>query len=169
MSFSHDVSHSPVTTRSLTPSPPEDYDEHMGLCEQCLEAHDSILEEGGPYWDDLDDQSESPQDTMKSSLPADKWPDLPRLLRSAQAGCEFCAFLREVILSDKFSDAWNFLRGERISRTTPKRLDLDFWYRRPKEVPGHRNLIIRVKLGQDYKVYLYFVGKTLKCKQPYPI
>lgn len=138
----------------------------MGFCEKCQEAHHTTLSHGGPYWEDLDDQAEGLSETRKCSLPADEWPDLPRLLSSAQAGCEFCAFLREVISSDKFSDAWKFLRGESISRTALKRLDLEFWYRRRPQVPGHRSLVIRVKVDQNFKVYLSFEVKTLTGKQP---
>lgn len=42
---------------------------------------------------------------VKHRLLTDKWSDLPRPLDSAKAGCGFCAFLREAILSHDFKNA----------------------------------------------------------------
>lgn len=58
------------------------------------------------------------------SLPSDVLPGLPRLWESSQAGCDFCAFLREAILSDDVDDVCRNEVGKSIEAVSPSEISI---------------------------------------------
>lgn len=126
-----------------------------------------MLRDNGPAWRyHIDYVQLKTGETDVVKLPTDEWPTLPRLLVSAQEGCGFCAFLREAILSHKFSDAWEHLADGRITKSDPARLDLELWYRRETppfsrylsfEVTRYlRYMMVRVTFDEVSSVLLHF-------------
>lgn len=105
----------------------EDWWESLAiLCEACRKAHGIQLSDavdkaglGGPghRWEEdvSDDEEPRPHvclgEPFRTELLADMWPGLPRLLDSARAGCKFCAFLRDAVLSDDVKDLWSHMNG----------------------------------------------------------
>lgn len=57
-------------------------------------------------------------------LPSDVLPGLPRLWESAQAGCDFCAFLREAILSEDVDDVCRNEVGKSIEAVSPSEISI---------------------------------------------
>ena len=102
------------------------------LCNTCRDAHHSALRDDGAAWEPLDDcvqiRADPTSTTPSQTLVTDEWPDLPRLVDSAQTGCEFCAFLREAILSRKFNDALEHSAEGGITKTDRRRLGLELFY-----------------------------------------
>ncbi|KAJ0109497.1 HET-domain-containing protein [Diaporthe amygdali] len=168
MSSSQDISQSPVAMRAPALSPPQISEDPLGLCRTCLEAHGAALRDDGPDWQEVDDGDTPHIETtrgplLKHKLPADTWPDLPGLLDSAQAGCGFCDFLREAILSQDFRDVWHDLTGERITEAGRESLGLELQYASPLDLgycnpsAGLKYLTVSVAIGNsDFKIYLVF-------------
>ena len=151
------------------------HNEPVSLCDTCHEAHHAVLRDDKSPWVQRNDhvEFESGGVTQTVKLPADKWPDLPRLFSSAQDGCAFCAFLREAILSDKFNDAWENSTNESITKANRSVLDFGFHYGRKVPHPRYqhprrdalRYLIVKVAFEEKSSVHLYFELETIIGKQ----
>ncbi|KAK2596481.1 hypothetical protein N8I77_013369 [Diaporthe amygdali] len=168
MSSSQDVLPSPVAIGAPAPSPPQIPGERVRLCETCQKTHEAALRDDGPDWKEFDDH-DGPHieiarySLVKYRLPADEWPDLPRLLHSAKAGCGFCAFIREAILSHDFKDAWENLTEAEVTEAEREKLGIEFQYGRPRDhIVGDPHdklqvLVVSITIGaSDLKVRLYF-------------
>lgn len=166
MSYLQDASQIPVPVRTPAISTPTVADEPVRLCDTCQKAHYAALRDDDSPWIQRKDhvQFESGGVTQTQQLPRDEWPELPRLFGSAQAGCAFCAFLREAILSDKFNDAWGNATNNSIIKADRKVIDLEFYYGRKVPHPRYqhprrdalRYLIVRVTFEENLSVHLYF-------------
>lgn len=173
MSVSQVAFQSPVDIGPpVTPAQPPD--ELVKLCEPCWRAHYSALRDDGSDWDQIHDHVQlNVARTETQTLPSDEWPNLPRLLSSAQAGCGFCAFLREAILSDRFNDAWTYSTEGGITKADRKEFDIDFYYAREivpswftdERVRDLRYLIIKVTFNRGISVYLHFDIEGITGKQ----
>lgn len=184
MSPTQIVSQISLPMETSVPSPPEVPDESVWLCDTCREAHHAALRDDNPPWVHCYDYVQFGPDGVSrtSRLPADLWPDLPRLFESAQSGCAFCAFLREAILSDKFNDAWENSTNGSITKADRKLVEFEFHYGRKAANPpsplvclfAMRYLIVRVTFEESLTVLLYFqleaiTGKhaSLMCRLTY--
>lgn len=176
MSSSQDVSQIPVPIRSEVPPPPEVPNEPVRLCHRCQDAHHAALRDDNSPWVKRGDhvQFVSGGVTKTQTLPADEWPELPRLFGSAQAGCAFCAYLREAILSHKFSDAWENSTNGSIAKANRKLLQFEFHYGRKVPHPRYqhprrddlRYLIVRVTIQETSSILLYFELESVNGKWP---
>lgn len=176
---------SAVQRRRRLMSAPEVSNGPARLCETCRKAHSSALRDDDPSWVQCNYyvnqyvQLAHPNGATHS-LPGDTWPDLPRLRDSAQAGCGFCAFLREAILSEKFSDAWKYVTDASTTKDDHQQLILSFWYGMEKEILPSQNqylprrhclryLIVKVTFDHELSVFLRFELEASKSKQPGPV
>lgn len=103
-SFSQDVSNAVAT-----------------LCERCQDAlaiNDTSLE-----WEEVCCDNGVPHLKSNSFWPCssgeldDQLPDLPKLFRSAERGCGFCAFLRDAVLSEDMNDVFRDAFGRDIAES----------------------------------------------------
>lgn len=170
-------------------SAPEVSNGPASLCETCRKAHYAALRDDGPSWVQCRYfvnryvESTRPRHVElihpngeTHSLPEDTWPNLPRLLDSAQAGCGFCAFLREALLSGKFDDAWKHVNDGSTKKDDRQRLILSFWYAIEQEIlptrnqyiprrPGLRYLIVKVTFDNEPSIFLRFELEATTGKQ----
>lgn len=168
MSSSQDVPQNLVPIRAPTLPSPQIPEEPVRLCETCQNVHDAALRDDSPYWEEIGDGERRhvrtvPYLPLKHRLPGDMWPNLPRLHHSAQAGCEFCASLREAILSHDFKDIWPGFTEEMTTETEPQWLGLAIGYGDPLDPDlgfhhvGLERFMASVEIGDsDLIIYLIF-------------
>lgn len=154
--------------------PPEVPSEPVSLCETCRAAHyEALRDDGQPHCSDRL-QLES-NGTVFPTLPTDEWLDLPRLLKSAQAGCRFCGFLREALLSGRFNDALKHLSQGRTMNVVHRRLYFELNYgglvspRHHFSLPSSYDtefLIVKVTFEQGPSVHMHFEVEAIAGEQP---
>lgn len=170
--LSQNVSQTPVQAPR---SPPAEIPcEPVSLCEPCRKAHHEALRDDGQLhpsdWLQLESNG-----TAFPTLPTDEWPDLPRLLKSAQEGCGFCGFLREALLSGRFNDALKHLSQGRIMNVVHRRLNFELNYgglvssRHHFSLPSSYDtefLIVKVTFEQGPSVHMHFEVEAIAGEQP---
>lgn len=101
-----------------TPTPDGSSNKVVRLCEPCRAAFDELLCDDGSAWKEAVRGDGVPHLVCIGRLyhgkwlPIDELPGLPRLYASALAGCRFCAFLREAILSEDAQDVFRYQSGK---------------------------------------------------------
>lgn len=163
------VSESPTTTKASESSPAESPHEPVRLCKTCRGAHYESLRQYRDF-QHTDNITPIPK---HPTLPTDEWPNLPRLLGSAQAGCGFCGFLREAILSGRFNDALNHLSQGSVTESDHKRLHFELHYGSTAQPPytlspsyDIESLIVKVTFEQGASVYMNFTVEAIDGEQP---
>lgn len=106
-------------------------DEPARLCQACRKAHFAALrDDDSEVWKEVVN-SGTPRMSLhgkmsEQSLPADMWPGLPRLLRSAKSGCGFCALLRKALISTDSRDSWRCCIEGGPEKHGPSQLEFSF-------------------------------------------
>lgn len=102
------------------------------LCERCQDA--LSIDDTSREWEEVCCDNGIPR--LKSHFPRpcsdekldDQLPDLPKLLRSAERGCGFCAFLRDAILSEDMNDVFTDAFGRNISESVSHLIHIGYTY-----------------------------------------
>lgn len=142
------------------------------LCEACRQAHhDALRDDQSSKWNEVNHDGIPRMmldyRTETHSLPADMWPDLPRLLSSSNLGCGFCALVREAILSNESRYAWLGLIEGGLTEDTPSQLEISLAYLSEHRYIGLAYLELTVlHVTTDLKIQLRFqveanLGQTL--------
>ena len=138
MLSSMDGSQSPVAIPAPASPSSKPHNEPARLCDPCREAHETLLCDDGSYWylnpNDSDSLWLFDNKTGSRNLSGDEWPHLPRLSKSANAGCGFCGILLQVILSKRFINACEHLTKGLSARNSKKTLRLDIHYEQTTSV-----------------------------------
>lgn len=134
---------------------PESAKEPARLCEICRGALDAALRDDGPDYEEVVYNDGRAQ--WERRVPArhayhlapDDLPGLPRLYNSARAGCDFCAFLRDAILSEDADDVFKNESGSSLRDVGQIQIEFAFDRRRFDDTFGHykNDLIFRVAVA----------------------